>query len=72
MKMLRVGMLCIQNDLTSRPTMWIVVKALEGMIELYSAPSMSSSPSDYPFLSTPNPDRSALWYTPFSSVLSGK
>ncbi|GLJ35758.1 hypothetical protein SUGI_0718130 [Cryptomeria japonica] len=71
-KMLRLGMLCIQDDLMSRPTMSTEVKKLEGMIELHSAPSTSSSPSDNPFPSTAKPDRLALSYAPPSSVLSGR
>ncbi|XP_059065133.1 G-type lectin S-receptor-like serine/threonine-protein kinase SD2-5 [Cryptomeria japonica] len=71
-KMLRLGMLCIQDDSTSRPTMSIVVKALEGMIELHSVPSTSSPSSDHPFPSTTKPDRLKLSYTSLSSVLSGR
>ncbi|GLJ35771.1 hypothetical protein SUGI_0718350 [Cryptomeria japonica] len=66
-KMLRLGMLCIQDDSTSRPTMSIVVKALEGMIELHSVPSTSSPSSDHPFPSTTKPDRLKLSYTSLSS-----
>ncbi|GLJ35773.1 hypothetical protein SUGI_0718380 [Cryptomeria japonica] len=71
-KILSVGMLCIQDDLKSRPTMSIVVKALEGMIELHSAHSVLSPPADNPFPSTTNPDGSGLSYTPLSSILSGR
>ncbi|GLJ35769.1 hypothetical protein SUGI_0718320 [Cryptomeria japonica] len=70
--MLKVGMLCIQDDLTRRPSMSTVVKALEEMTELYSPPTTSSTSPHNPFPSTTRSDRLELSYTSLSSALSGR
>ncbi|KAH9290304.1 hypothetical protein KI387_034421, partial [Taxus chinensis] len=47
-KMLEVGMWCMQDDFTRRPAMSTVVKALEGMIEINNSHFTSSSTLDQP------------------------
>ncbi|KAH9290298.1 hypothetical protein KI387_034415 [Taxus chinensis] len=71
-KMLEVGMWCIQDDFTRRPAMSIVVKALEGMIEINNFHFISSSASEQTLLSLPESNTLALSYTALSSVLSAR
>ncbi|XP_057828701.1 G-type lectin S-receptor-like serine/threonine-protein kinase SD2-5 [Cryptomeria japonica] len=71
-RVLRVGMLCIQDDYMSRPAMSIVVKVLEDMTELDSFPCSSSPVKHQPFLPSQQSPNLEFSYTADSSKLSGR
>ncbi|GLJ35725.1 hypothetical protein SUGI_0717570 [Cryptomeria japonica] len=69
-KLLKLGMWCVQDNFTRRPAMSIVVKALEGLIDTFNdvpcALAGSTVASDHQPLFS-----SDLSYAPTTSVLSG-
>ncbi|GLJ35732.1 hypothetical protein SUGI_0717700 [Cryptomeria japonica] len=75
LKLLKVGMWCIQDDFTKRPAMSIVLKSLEGLIDtLDHVPSASTGlklSCGQPLLSSMNPNYNREpSYSPTPSVLS--